>query len=99
MYQYPPPMWGYPQMPPNMNDDHFKRGLIFAAKLAQREEREKERKKNNEKKDRENARKAAAASRARFWLGMELFLLGIIAQPFVVPAYNALLKAATTVNP
>ncbi len=93
----PPMMWGYPP-PPNMNDDHFKRGIIFAAKLAAREEREKERKKNLEKRDREEARKRASATRGRFWFGVEIFIFGILAQPFVVPLYNHLLTAATKAN-
>lgn len=95
MYQYPPPMmWG--GMPPN--DDQFQRGMRLAMKIAQREEREKERKKNNEKKDREEARKRATATRTRFWFGIEVFIFGILAQPFVVPLYNHLLTVATKAN-
>jgi hypothetical protein len=80
-------------MPP-MNDDHFKRGIIFASKLAAREEREKERKKNREKSARDNLRKEAQQRRYKFMASLELFTLGVIAYPFVAPAYNLLIKLA-----
>lgn len=92
MYQYGPPMmWGMP--PPN--DDQFQRGMRLAMKIAQREEREKERKKNNDKRQRDEDRKRAAASRARFWLMIELYIFGILSQPFVYYGYTHMLNMVT----
>lgn len=87
---YPPPMWGMP--PPN--DDQFKRGMELAYRLSQREDREKERKKHIERKSRDEDRHRAALTQKRFWLYIEVFIFGIIAQPFVVPIYNNLLTMA-----
>ena len=95
MYPYNPMMM-YGGPPPN--DDQFQRGMRLAMKIAQREERERERKKHNEHKMREENRKRMASSRQRFWFGIEVFIFGILAQPFVVPLYNHLLTVATKAN-
>ena len=92
---YPPPMWGYPpSAPPQLTEDQFKKGMIFAAKYAAREEREKERKKNNDRRAKIEDQKNAEAKRRRVWLALEIYIIGIISQPFVVPLYNHLLAMA-----
>lgn len=91
---YPPPWGGFPPQPP-MNPDQFQVGMRFAAKLAQREDREKERKKHHERKLREEDRQRATATQRRFWLCIELYIFGIITQPFVLYGYTHLLKAVT----
>ncbi len=95
MYPYP---WGQPpqyqQLPPP-TDDQYQRAIRLLQKIQLRDEREKERKKLNERKHREDDRKQAAARVARFWLGVELFIFGILAQPFVMYGYTHMLKAVT----
>lgn len=86
MYQYPP-NWGYPMIPPP-NDDHFRKGLEFATRLALREEREKQRRKDREKKERDDWKKQARESRRSFLICLELYILGVISYPIVGPLYK-----------
>lgn len=98
-YGYPPP-WGFgyppPSQPPypNLTEDQFRKGMEFAAKFAQREEREKERKKSHEKKERAESRKRHSDARQRFILIVEIYALGLITYPFVGPAWNIAVEAA-----
>lgn len=98
MYNMIPPPWmGYGYPPPNNNLDPqtFERAVRIAQKIQSRDEREKERKKHMERREREERRKHAEVTRARFWLAIELYIFGIISQPFVYYGYTHLLKAVT----
>lgn len=96
MYGMYPPPWG--MMPPPQNvptEDQFNRAMRIVQKLQQRDEREKERKKINDRRMKEEDHKRAIAARNRVWLGIELYIFGIISQPFVYYGYTHLLKSVT----
>lgn len=98
MYGYPytpPPYYGYPQpqypqTPPSPND--IEKGMKIALKLRAKEERKEEKKKADAEKKKSDEKKKAEESKGRSLLSLEWFILGILAYPFVGPAYNYLIK-------
>jgi hypothetical protein len=78
-----------------MNEDHFKKGMEMAQRIALREAREKERHEDRKRKHRDEERKQAAAARARTLTALEWYILGIVSFPFVGPLYNMAIQHVT----
>lgn len=92
MNYYPPP-WGWGPPPHQNNRGPNDRDLNKIAKNAVREAlRLKGMDKNNKRKRREELSKKAAQKRQAFFTFIEIFILGVVAQPFVGMAYAILQK-------
>lgn len=101
MYPYgfpPPPFYGYqppqygpgPTAPPSPSD--LERGMKIAIRMRLKEERKKEKIEEAKNKQKADEKKKAEESKGRSLLSVEWFILGILAYPFVGPAYNYLIK-------
>lgn len=82
-----------PNVAPVTQND-LERGMQIALKISRREAIQKEREERMKFNTKKREQREAADARSRTLLFLEWFILGIILQPFVGVAYNALLKSA-----
>lgn len=77
------PMWGYP--PPQNNRGQNPRDIERAVQKAVRQAMQyRDHDKKDKRRRREEASKKSAAKRAKMFTYLELFILGVVLQPFVV---------------